>query len=477
MRHSVETAVMSTPVRDLAATAYSARRHHVRFGPEFEAFYRRLGDTQWLPRDQMSALQTARLQEILRVALSEVPFYASLAGSLGLELTDVSRDPWPVLREFPVLDKETVRSRGAELQSRRPVPTVRTHTSGTTGKALHLAVSRVSFQRSYACFWHHYSWFGVSLGARVATLGGHRVAASRRQRPPFWVTDWLGRERLFSSQHLMPSYARAYCDALCSFRPQVIRGYPSSLHSLATFALDQGLRLPQPAVVVTSSETLRTEQRTVIGEAFGAGVVSAYGSAERVAHVFECECGLHHSLPFAGVLEVLKDDGKPAEEGEEGELVCTGLLDTHMPLIRYRTGDRAVLGPASCACGRAGPCLRELTGRTDDVLLTPDGRRVGRLGHAFKDSLSIREAQIVQDAADTVTVKVVFREEPSMRELEKVGRELRFRLGPSMRIRFETVDMIPRDGNGKFHFVVGRRPLPERGDGMHSSAARTRYNT
>jgi phenylacetate-coenzyme A ligase PaaK-like adenylate-forming protein len=47
------------------------------------------------------------------------------------------------------------------------------------------------------------------------------------------------------------------------------------------------------------------------------------------------------------VLEVLTGD-RPAEEGEEGELVATSLFSYAMPFIRYRMGDMVVRGPTPC---------------------------------------------------------------------------------------------------------------------------------
>src|SRR2546422_7938101 len=84
---------------------------------------------------------------------------------------------------------------------------------------------------------------------------------------------------------------------------------------------------------------------------FGCRVHDSYGSAEMVALVTECDRGRLHVSPEVGVVEVLRD-GRPVGPGEAGELVCTGLLNEAMPLIRYRTGDVAVQGSGPCPCGR-----------------------------------------------------------------------------------------------------------------------------
>src|SRR4029453_8946026 len=80
-----------------------------------------------------------------------------------------------------------------------------------------------------------------------------------------------------------------------------------------------------------------------------------------------------------------------------------------MPLIRYEVGDLGAVAPAgeACPCGRRLPILTRLEGRSDDVIVTRDGRRVGRLDPVFKADLMLKEAQIVQESLDTLVVRLV----------------------------------------------------------------------
>jgi phenylacetate-CoA ligase len=218
--------------------------------------------------------------------------------------------------------------------------------------------------------------------------------------------------------------------------------------------VDAGLLTARPKVVVTSSETLLDGQREIIAAAFQSPVAGFYSSAEKAAHILECELGGYHVLTDACVVEIVRTDGSQASAGEEGELVCTGMLDNLMPLIRYRTGDTGILAPGRCRCGRPGPVLSAINGRIEDVVLTPDGRRVGRLDHAFKDALRVKEAQLVQDRPDRLVVRLVPRPGYGPEDESMILAELRLRLGPSLDIVFETVEAVPRERNGKLKFVV-----------------------
>jgi phenylacetate-CoA ligase len=86
--------------------------------------------------------------------------------------------------------------------------------------------------------------------------------------------------------------------------------------------------------------------------------------------------------------------------------------------------------------------------------VTPDGRRIGRMDHIFKDTLEIKEAQIYQPSIERIVVRLVPRagfDKEAQRALE---RELRRRVGDDLEIAYEIVDAIPRLPSGKFRAVV-----------------------
>jgi phenylacetate-CoA ligase len=58
--------------------------------------------------------------------------------------------------------------------------------------------------------------------------------------------------------------------------------------------------------------------------------------------------------------------GRPAAEGEQGELVFTSLTKEAMPVIRYRTRDLTRLLPGSATAMRR---IAKITGRSDDMLI------------------------------------------------------------------------------------------------------------
>ena len=82
--------------------------------------------------------------------------------------------------------------------------------------------------------------------------------------------------------------------------------------------------------------------------------------------------------------------------------------------------------------------MKKIEGRSDDVLYTKDGRRVGRLDPVFKNDLPIIEAQIIQNSLNDMVVKYV----PAADFDEKSAKDLTERLCERMgdiNVEFEKV--------------------------------------
>ena len=210
--------------------------------------------------------------------------------------------------------------------------------------------------------------------------------------------------------------------------------------------------------MIANGEPLAASRRRTIESAFGAPVANTWGMTEIVAAASECERGTLHLWPDVGVVELLDpDDDRPAPAGRLGRLVCTGLLEPSMPLVRYDVGDLGRLAPSDtlCSCGRTLPVVEEIVGRTDDVIVTPRGRRIGRLDPLFKGDYPIREAQVVQEAPDRLRLRLVPAAGYSPAAARALAAALEAHVG-ELRIEIEEVDAIERGPNGKFQAVVSR---------------------
>ena len=318
-------------------------------------------------------------------------------------------------------------------------------TSGSTGTPLNLWQSRKTVQAWYALFearWRR--WYGVSRHDRWAILGGKLVAPVERREPPFWVWNAALHQLYLSSYHLAPDLIPHYLEALRRHRITYLWGYTSSLHALAQEVLRSRRKDLPMAVVITNAEPVFDYQRQTIAEAFQCPVRETYGMSEMVAAASECEAGNLHLWPEAGLVEVITD-GKSATRGSSGDLVCTGLLNEDMPLIRYRVGDRGTL-PATdegCPCGRSLPLLAAIDGRLDDVLYSPMGEVSAGWTPYLKQNCLSGRPRLSRKHWTKIRVRYVPAPNFTPEGAQSIAERLIDRLGP-VEVIMEMVSEIPR---------------------------------
>jgi phenylacetate-CoA ligase len=107
------------------------------------------------------------------------------------------------------------------------------------------------------------------------------------------------------------------------------------------------------------------------------------------------------------------------------------------------------------------------------VLVTPDGRLVGRLDPVFKGTNAIREAQIIQETLDHV--RVLLAPAPGFTEKDEAEmvHNLLDRMG-DVRVTVEHVDVLPRTANGKVRAVVCNVPAEVRASALQKRSRSTR---
>lgn len=435
-------------VQHLMISAYGVRLRRLRYGGEHRTYLATLREREWQRGKAMAQTQLAALNGVLRHARATVPFYRDRLPNGDLQELDA-------IATLPILTKAEVRRAERTLVSRSAGTRrlLEIHTGGTTGTPLTIFCDRATLRRNYAFFVRFQESAGIASGSAVATFAGRTIVPPDQQCPPFWRRNFAGNALLCSSYHISPDTLPAYAEALARFQPSWLDSYPSSLAPIARYLLSGTTTRVRPQAIITSSETLLPEMRQLLTEAFQCPVFDHYGAAEMTAFITQCRMGAYHANPEYGVVEILRD-GVPVRPGETGEIVATGFINPVMPFIRYATGDLAVRGEGPCPCGRASPILERIVGRMDDVLITPEGRSIGRLDPIFKAVSSLVETRIVQDARDHVRVEMVSEGDIAPAACATLLTELQHRLGPSMRIDLVRVPRLPREASGKVRAVV-----------------------
>jgi len=446
--------------RVLLATARGCYLRWWRYGPETERLIEEAREREAWSAARWKAWQEERLEEILELARCQVPYYREYWNAREKR---GERGAWKELAKWPVLTKDVLRKNPEAFLSDnvRGKRLFKGHTSGSTGTPLTLYSSRETLRRWYALYEARIrGWHGVSIRDRWAIMGGQLVTPVEQKKPPYWVRNLALNQLYLSSYHVAPATAEHYVKALHRFQPTHLVTYPSALEALADEMLERGMRGPRSLrVIISNAEPLFERQRQKIEAAFGCRVRNTYGMGEIVGAACECPAGQMHLFPEVGWIEVLQDEcNEPCEPGSPGRLVWTGLLRQDMVFVRYEVGDRGTLEAegTGCECGRGLPILKAVEGRLDDVVVTPDGRRVGRLDTAFKMDLPIRRAQIIQETVDQLSVLVEPDSDYDQAVEEDIKESLRAYVGSEMTIEVQQVDRIPLSANGKFRMVVSK---------------------
>lgn len=442
--------LLPSPAQELLLSSYFLlKRRRVR-NATFSTKLAELRESERADARRIEALQGSLLERILTAAAT-TPHYRRLFADLRADPQDFATPER--LRALPILDKDTVRLRPSDFVAAGAECSGATiaYTSGSTGSPLRVVLSPEYEAIEEAFVARQWAWAGIRDGSRRVRLRGDLVVPASTTSMHPWRRNLADNELRMSSYHLSRSTARRYIDRINRFRPDALIAYPSSANLLARFVEELGVRCPIPCVF-TSSETLTTPQRAAIEQHLESTVYDHYGCTEAAVAISQCELGSYHVLPEYGVTELVLVADEPS--GDVYDVVSTGLVNTAMPLLRYRTGDRVrVSANRTCRCERPFPVIDEILGRDDDFVLTPRGDWVGRLDHVYKGLIGITESQIRQEFNDRVRVLVVPGPGYDNAIEAQLVANLRSRLA-NMDVTVERVAAVPRGANGKFRAVV-----------------------
>ena len=238
------------PAKVLAASARGRALNRWRYGPETERLTEEALTRDDWTAGQWRAWREERLAFVLHRAATRVPYYRD---QWARRRASGDRAAWDELDSWPVLTKDQLRANPKAFLADDCDPSrlYYEHTSGTTGKPLHLWHSRETLGAWYALTEARLRrWYGVSRGDRWAILGGQLVAPVERDRPPFWVWNFALRQLYLSAYHLAPDNVAAYLEAMRRHEVVYLLGYPSGLHALAQVALARGLDAPRLRVAI-----------------------------------------------------------------------------------------------------------------------------------------------------------------------------------------------------------------------------------
>jgi phenylacetate-CoA ligase len=157
--------------------------------------------------------------------------------------------------------------------------------------------------------------------------------------------------------------------------------------------------------------------------------------------------GLHINWAsyYVEILDLKKDI--PIGYGRLGRVVVTDLFNYHMPLVRYDTGDLAIMDIDKNSFNGA-PSFFKVEGRRMDTIYDTQGKVVtSTIVYELECFSEFKQFQVIQEDHKTYRIRInvdgVFKQE------SKITRMLNGFLGKDANIVIDYVDEIPQLSSGK----------------------------
>lgn len=321
-----------------------------------------------MSRDEMTALQSARLVKIVDYVYHNVEFYRKKMQAKGLLPGDIKgiED----ITKLPFTTKDDLRDNypfGLFAVPRSSI--VRVHaSSGTTGKATVVGYTRHDLDIWAECVARCLSMAGITKDDIIQVAYGYGLFTGG-------LGAHGGAEKIGAMVVPMSTgNSKKLTTMMIDFGVTAIACTPSYLLHIAELLEAEGkikdLRL---RTAVCGAEPWTDKMRTEIEKRLNITAHDIYGLSEVMGPGVACDCEFHKGLHVHEdhfYPEILNSATlTPVLPGETGELVFTTLTKEGLPLIRYRTKDLTSINYDKCECGRTTCRISKFCGRVDDMLI------------------------------------------------------------------------------------------------------------
>ena len=414
--------------------------------------------------DALKAFQLEHLNRTLTHVKKNSPFYRRRLASIpDRPLTDLK-----AIAELPMTTAEDLREHHLNMLcvSHGDVSRVITmQTSGTTASPKRLYFSQTDlalnidfFHHGLTCMMEPDEHLLIMLPSHTPDSAGEQLKRAASRIPASASIHWpvLDLDEILDLIEKTPITCLA--------------GAPAQIFALCRH--DQYVRRTTPTPLKRILLTTDYVPQAVVDEirsAWGCAVFEHYGMSEMgLGGAMACDAHQGYHLREADLLiEVVDaDSGKPLPPGVEGEVVFTTLTRQAMPLIRYRTGDRAAWMEGACPCGSIMRRLGKVRGRIADLSSTRTSLSMPNLDetilplpgvYSFQAALAQTESgacmQIDLFCENQCAAALKEAVIAAVGELTTVFAED----GPAIRVRTHPPDMLRWDSSGMIKRSIGQK--------------------
>lgn len=335
---------------------------------------------QYLPETELGKITAEKMADLFNKAKNGTSYYSKF-GSYN---------------EVPVLTKDIIRENTPGLiSSLYKKKLYKKQSGGSTG--IPLVYYTTSASQSYLWAGILMSWesAGYKFGDKVAFIAGTSLIKSSFAHKAFYK---LFNIDVYPATPLNEQTLSAHLENIRKRKAKIIYGYANVINELADYIKSKKKGyLPHLKGIVCTAEILKEGTRKNIEDAFGVKVINQYGCNESGTSAFECEAGNMHLISSRITYDI----------DNEGNLICTDLANEGFIMLRYFTGDILKFSGEPCDCKRTFPVIKEVIGRTSDIVIDRFNNRLhdSFFYFLFKKEPSVKKFQTSFDE-NCITVNI-----------------------------------------------------------------------
>ncbi len=382
------------------------------------------------------------LLDLLNHATKTVPYYKK-------------NSSFSSIQDFPVVSKSMIRDMknfiSHEYVSKK---SFKISTSGSTGTPFTVLQDKNKRARNTA----DTIYFGEKAGYKL----GYKL---------FYIRLWGGALRksklisFFQNVRTVKSNGlaqRAIDDIIIELERgasnKAIIGYASSLRDICfhlntknTKPLDVNMKS-----IIANSEALGYSTRLSLKKYFGIDPISRYSNMENgILSQQILGKGTNFLINWASFfIEILEvDRDVPVKYGEIGRVVVTDLFNYYMPMIRYDTGDLAIIDIDKNNFNSI-PVFYKVEGRRMDTIYNTSGVPVTYAVYDLEYFPEVKQFQLIQEAQKNYLIKLSI--DKAFEQEDKLRNVFYKSLGEDAIIKIECVDEIPILSSGKRKLTISK---------------------
>ena len=401
----------------------------------------------WRSFDSLSELELINYQE---KQLKNQLLYAQkhISKYKGIKI-DLNKKANEIIKSFPILTKNDLRLNPKSLQINNNQNVSRIYSSGSTGVSTWVSMDKIDLMSIQSLSIHLWELCGYKLGNPILQTGiSPKRSRLKKMKDLFFGVHYV------SAFILSKDDLKKICSRLSRNNKYTLVGYPSSLNIIAEYIIENNINL-KLKTIIGLGDKLFDHYKKNIEKAFGCKIHETYGSSEGFQIGFQADLDYMYLYTPQVYVELLDDKNNPVKEGEIGNVVVTRLDNKHMPLIRYKLGDLAIMLPKEkypISRKFNFPLIEKVIGRNTDVVILPDNRKL--IVHSFTGIFEyipeIKQFKIIQKNRKSITIQFISDDNFTKEVLININQKLQKIINNNnFKIYFEEVSIIEGKKSGK----------------------------